>query len=125
MKPRTFAPVFALFLLSCSARETATLSGAAAHTTFAAPSRAIAAMQTRDRKVTIFSDRGTLLVTVHDDAGKLVQGALTLDALRAEDPFLYQACTSAIASQGGGTYLDARLDAQVGHRATLHGSLDR
>lgn len=67
----------------------------------------LAALQTRDRIVSLYGDHGALFVSVRDDAGNVVADALSLEELRAVDPFLYQACTSAFAKNG--TYLDARL----------------
>ena len=75
--------------------------------------RVLAALQTRDRTVRIFADKGALQVTVHDDAGNLVADRVALERLRAIDPFLYEACTSALVSAedaARGMYIDARLD---------------
>ncbi len=73
--------------------------------------RAIAALRTRDHTVRVYSDGGSLRVTVLDDAGQLVADRITLEDLRTIDPFLYQACTNAVAAAGAsrGTFVDARL----------------
>jgi type IV pilus biogenesis protein CpaD/CtpE len=74
--------------------------------------RALAALQTRDRTVRIFAGGGGLQVTVHDDLGNLVADRVSLEKMRAIDPFLYELCTSAVARTGPperGSYLDARL----------------
>lgn len=110
------ASVVSLFLAACSATEPPPGPARDAQTAVApqtpsprAPARALAALQTRDRTMTVFTDHGGLRVTVRDERGKLLGEALTLEELRHSDPFLYQACTDAVAQQGG-SYLDARLD---------------
>lgn len=72
--------------------------------------RVLAALQTRDRIVRIYADHGALAVSVADDAGNVVADRVTLEGLRAIDPFLYEACTNALVRNGqGGTYVDARF----------------
>jgi hypothetical protein len=70
------------------------------------PARAplvLAAMQTRDYKITWLAGQKVRVEDVH---GTVVADGVTIDDLDRIDPFLREACKSATA----GTYVDARRD---------------
>jgi len=98
----------AFALAACTSTAPTTTYGAAPTAAAPTPRPALAALQTRDRIVRMYGDHGALFVSVRDDEGHVVAEGVPLEDLRALDPFLYEACTSAVA-HGGGTYLDARL----------------
>jgi hypothetical protein len=110
-------PLCAAFLaVACTSTSPATTVAVTTNAPAAAANHgtALAALETRDRIVRIFAERGELQVTVHDAAGELVADRVSLEGLRAIDPFLYEACTSAVVRASGpsaprGAFLDARL----------------
>ncbi len=63
---------------------------------------AFGALKTRDHKVTWLSGQR---LRIEDGRGAVVASGVTLDDLARIDPFLYAACTSAMAQNGA--YLDA------------------
>ena len=70
---------------------------------------AIASVITHDAKVAIFGGGAGLRVVVRKLDGTLVADGVTLDALRVQDPALYELVTSAYASSDGHAYVDATL----------------
>ena len=106
-----------LAFAACTGASPSSTYGPAASSAPAQGAPALAALQTRDRIVHLYGashgarNEGALVVTVHDDEGRLIADGLSLDELRTLDPFLYEACTSAVArgTESPGRYLDARL----------------
>lgn len=77
-----------------------------------ASGKAIGAIVTHDAKVTILSRAhgDDLRVVVRKNDGQLVADGIALSELQTRDPLLHAIVKSAVASNGGGTYLDATLD---------------
>ena len=104
-------------LAACTGASPSSTYGPAASSAPAQGAPALAALQTRDRIVHLYGaprgarTEGALVVSVHDDEGRLIADGLSLEELRTLDPFLYEACTSAVArsAESPGRYLDARL----------------
>jgi hypothetical protein len=67
----------------------------------------IATVVTRDSKVAVVGGGTELRVIVRKADGALVADGLSLAELRARDPFLALVVESAVAGNGGGTYIDA------------------
>jgi hypothetical protein len=86
-----------------------------------APARAIAGLQLRDKKLTIFSTDKGLAVTVVGEGGQVVADAVPIEKLRNVDPFLYDVCVSTVASTGG-PYVDASL--HLPPRPTIFAGVD-
>jgi hypothetical protein len=95
-----------LLALACSSGGPTTTFGPAPSAAPRAEAPPLAAIQTRDRVVRLYAAGGELQVSVQNEEGNLLADHVTLDRLRALDPFLYDACTSAVAR---GAILDARL----------------
>ncbi len=78
-------------------------------------------LQMRDQRVTLMAARDGMLVTVRDGTGAIVAQDVKVEDLRETEPFLYEVCRSATASNH---YLDARLDRPQPLRDRRDGSLD-
>jgi hypothetical protein len=76
----------------------------------------IGQLRTRDRRVTLLAAHDGLRVSIEDESGAPLLTDVPVDALREQDPVIYELCRSSVASNH--YYLDARLDLPT--RRALH-----
>jgi hypothetical protein len=101
-----------LFVVGCSSGAPASEAAPTPSTMLASPASqtrgpVLATVVTRDKKVAIVGGAPDLRVVVRSTDGALVADGLSLDELRAKDPFLAVLVESAVAGADDGSYVDA------------------
>lgn len=112
MRSAVLLPLLGLLACSPTSETTAASQTTTPEAVVAKTSRpAIATLQTHDKKVTILGGMkdGDVRVTVKNLDGTIVADGITADELSHSDPILGALIQSAVASNGGSSYLDATL----------------